>query len=515
MVSGQLVISGNDKISQMNSVRQALIYSTADRYLGLIFNFGLMIVVSRLLTPGEIGISVTGSAIVGLALAFREFASTSFIVQRANLSREDVRAAFTVILVLSSLVAGALFICAPYIAYAYRDDGLAPYLRVLSVAILTEAAAAPVLALMRREMAFGQVAIVNITTVTSSVATTITLAVMGFSYMSFALAWLVSAVFGSTLALSLHRQFWIFRPLFSHWRDVLAFGSYNGLIVMLARIYDQVPFLVLGRVVSFDAAGLFNRTLNLAQLPDRIFIASSHAVVFSRFSSKARNGGNLKSEYLAAMTYMTVVHWPALCVLAILAHPIVMFLYGDQWLEIVPLVKIVAVAALFSFSFGLNYSVLVAVGAIREAFLRSLIILPASALLLLAAAPLGLRTMALSLLVAIPFQAVVSLLFVRRHIRMSWMELGLSLWKSVAATIGSILGPAAIALAHHPAEIGLAAAAGAAVLSGIGWALAIWQVKHPAIHEIGHAAKFLATRFAMRRQQRPGFVGPPMHRGEN
>ncbi|TIV71696.1 MAG: sugar transporter, partial [Mesorhizobium sp.] len=60
----------------MNSVRRALIYTTADRYFGLAVNFGLTMVVSRLLTPSEIGISVTGSAVVGLALSLREFSST-------------------------------------------------------------------------------------------------------------------------------------------------------------------------------------------------------------------------------------------------------------------------------------------------------------------------------------------------------------------------------------------------------------------------------------------------------
>lgn len=485
----------------MNSVRKALVYTAADRYFGLAVNFGLMMAVSRLLTPSEIGISVTGSAVVGLALSLREFSSTSFIVQRANLSNEDVRAAFTVMLALTSLISGVLFLCAPLIAHGYGEDGLVPYLRLISVAILVEVIAAPTVALMRREMAFGQVALVNVATVASSACTAIMLAAFGFSYMSFAVAWFVSAIFGGVLALSLRRQFWILRPLFSNWGVVLAFGSYNGLIAMLARIYDQVPYLVLGRVLSFDAAGLLNRTLTVAQLPDKIFLASSISVVFSRFSSEARSGGDLKTHYLNALTYTTVVHWPALCVLAILAHPIVVFLYGEQWLEIVPLVRIAAVAALFSFSFGLNYCVLMAVGAIREAFLRSLIIWPVSALMLLVAAPFGLYSMALSLLVAVPFQALVSLLILRRHIRMTWPEFALSLWKSAAVTIGSIVGPAAIAVAYYPSQVGLAAAVPAALLSGFGWALAIWLIKHPAIHELGHATEFF-TRILQTRRQR-------------
>jgi len=204
------------------------------------------------------------------------------------------------------------------------------------------------------------------------------------------------------------------------------------------------------------------------------------------------------------LTYATGVHWPALGVLAILAHPIVTMLYGDQWLEIVPLVRIAAIAAFFSFSYSLNYCVLIAVGAIRDAFLRSLIIWPVCALVLLAAAPFGLRGMVLTLIVTVPFQALVSLLFVRRHIMMTWAEFALALWKSAAVTIGSAAGPAAIAIACYPSRIGLAAAAAAAVLSGVGWVLSIWLVRHPARLELGHAASFFKTIVRARRQ--PGLT---------
>ncbi|UCI29357.1 oligosaccharide flippase family protein [Mesorhizobium sp. B4-1-4] len=485
----------------MNSVRKALVYTTADRYFGLAVNFGLTMVVSRLLTPTEIGISVTGSAIAGLALSLREFSSTAFIVQRPTLSREDVRAAFTVMMALTVLISAGLLLFAPSIAHVYGEGGLVPYLRLISAAILVEVVAAPILALMRRDMAFGRVALVNIAIAVSSAIIVVVLIALGFSYMSFAIAWLVSATVGGILALSLRREFWALKPLFSNWGVVIAFGSYNGLMAILARMYDQVPYLVLGRFLSFDAAGLFNRTLTVAQLPDKIFLASSVSVAFSGFSSEARNGGDLKTHYLTALAYATGVHWPALGVLAILAHPIVTFLYGDQWLEIVPLVRIAAIAAFFSFSYSLNYCILMAVGAIRDAFLRSLIIWPVCALALLIAAPFGLVGMVLTLIATVPFQALVSLLFVRRHISMTWAEFALALWKSAAVTIGSAAGPAVIAIACYPSRIGLAAAVAAVVLSCAGWVFSIWLFRHPAMHELGHVATFFKRIVRARRRR--------------
>ena len=487
---------------QMNSVRKALVYTTADRYFSLAMNFLVVGAVSRLLTPSEIGISVTGTAIAGLVLSLREFASSVFLIQRPDLSRDDIRAAFTVMLALTTMISAVLFLSSPFVAAAYGESGLTLYLRVISLSILAEVVAAPIVALMRRDMAFGQVALVNITNTLASASTTIALAALGYSFMSFALAWLVSAILSAIVALLLRRQIWIFKPLFTNCRDILTFGSYNGLNAMLARMFDQVPYLVLGRIASFDAVAHFNRTLTVAQLPDKLFLASAMSVVLPAFSSEVRNGRDLKKPYLMALTYTTGVQWPALAVLGILAHPIVLFLYGDQWLEIVPLVQIATIALLFSFSFGLNYSVLLAVGAIRDAFLRSLIVWPVSALLLIAAAPFGLFSMALMLLVTIPFQAFLSLLFVRRHIRMSWRELVLSLWKSAVVTIGSAVGPTAAVIACGSSDVTLVPAAGAAALSGLGWVSAVWLVKHPVLHELSYAVDFCAW-FNPRHRQAP------------
>jgi len=89
---------------------------------------------------------------------------------------------------------------------------------------------------------------------------------------------------------------------------------------------------------------------------------------------------------------------------------------------------------------------------------------------------------------------------------MTWTEFVLALWKSAAVTIGSAIGPAVVALGCYPAQIHLAAAAVAAVLSGLGWVLAIWLVKHPAMHELDHVAEWLARMLRTRRQPHPDFL---------
>ena len=224
----------------MSAIRRAMLITLSERYFSLFANFATIALVSRLLTPSEIGLSVIGMAIVGFVLAAREFASPNFLIQHQNLTLEEIRKAFAVMLVLTIVVTLALAAVAPWIAAAYDDARLAPYLRVVAASIMIELISVPVISLLRREMAFGKVALINISSAGAAAITTVVLALGGFSYMSFAWAWLTSAAVGAGLALYLQNDWRIFRPAFSGWRGMLSFGGYNGAGVLLHRAYESL-----------------------------------------------------------------------------------------------------------------------------------------------------------------------------------------------------------------------------------------------------------------------------------
>src|SRR5262245_19921446 len=104
-------------------IRRAFAFTTAQRYLAMAINFVTLIVLSRLLTPQEIGTSAVGTAIALLAISARDFASTNFFIQRRELSVEDVRGGFTIMLLFTVGTVSALALSAPWLASAFGDAG--------------------------------------------------------------------------------------------------------------------------------------------------------------------------------------------------------------------------------------------------------------------------------------------------------------------------------------------------------------------------------------------------------
>lgn len=473
----------------MTVVRRALLLSTGERYFALVSSFATLAIISRILTPDEIGVSVIGMAVVGIAMAVREFASASYIIQHRDLSEEAIRGAFSTMLVLTLLIAGALVLLAPLLAWTYDEKRLAPYLYVVSGSFVLDLISMLIITLMRREMRFGVVALISIAGAATALVTSTVLALLGFSYMSLAWGWLSGTVITAAVALCLRPDLRIFVPSLSHWREVVTFGGYNGATVFLHKAYEALPYLLLGRVISPHASALFNRTVMICQLPDKIFLSGAMSVVLPAFSADAREGRSLKAPYLHALGLVTAFQWPALVVLALLAHPVVQVVLGEQWTEVAPLVRIAALAYLFAFSFELNYPIFVSLGAVRDMFYRALIVCPVSAIIMTAAAFLGgLHAIVYSLMLIIPFQAFVSFHFIRRRISLELSEIFASIWRSAVVAAFSAAGPLVV-LAFHgfrfDLSIGQAFVAGA--LAGAGWLGGLQTTGHPLRSEIVNA----------------------------
>ena len=139
----------------------------------------------------------------------------------------------------------------------------------------------------------------------------------------------------------------------------------------------------------------------------------------------------------------------------------------------------------------LTSPVLLAVGANRDRVMADLVGRSVSAIVLCAAASFGIMAMAASKLLTVPFQMVLSLCFVRRHVPFRWRELWMAaLWRSAAVTAATAAGPAGvIALSDASFDLSLAATMLAVLLAVCGWLASIVMTRHTVLFELKKAAE--------------------------
>ena len=496
-------------------VRRALAMAASEQYLRMAIGFGSIAAISRLLTPTEIGVSVIGTGIVLIALGLREFATSDFLIRCEQVAPGDVRSSFTVLFLLTALITSAMFALAPWLGSFYGEEKLTAFLRVGAIAGLIEALSLPITGLLRRDMAFGKLAFINTSSVMVNALTTVLLAVLGFSYMSIAWSMVAAAVTTTGLSFYFHRHPGILRPALTCWRAILAFGGYNGVSFLINRVYEGLPQLILGYMLPHAAAGLYNRANVTAGIPDKIVLTSVLAVAFPALAAEVRKGRAIKEPYLRALALITVLYWPSLVLLALLAQPVVLLLLGPQWPAVIPLLQVIAIAALAWFPVVLTSPVLLALGATRDRMLADLVGRSGAAIVLCSSAIFGIAhfgvmAMAASQLISLPFQMVVALWFVRRHVPFRWLEIPAALWKSAVVTATSAAGPiCVVAFPTFSFDLSIAATLLAVAFAAAGWLIGVFVTRHPAALELRQAAEAIGITTLVRRSPHERMIADP------
>jgi len=472
--------------------RRAFFFSTSERYITIVLNFVLISVISRILTPDEIGVSVIGTTIIAFTETLRDSPS-SYLVQKKELTRADTRTAFTIMLLISLLIAIILFSVAAWLGRALGQRELAPFLWVIGACLLPACLERPIMALLRRDMEFGTYAFINVTAMLTTVVLTVTLALRGFSYMCFAWGLLGGTLVSATLALCFRPFFWIFRPLLSEWRSVLPFNIYGGTSGLLGAVNDMVPYAVLGRSAQFDTVGYFNRALTLGRLPDKLNTGLI-SLALPAFSAVVREGGNLAKAYLRALELVTVVEWPLRLLLVLFADAAVRLILGPQWSAVVPALQIMSLAFLLSAPQILAYPILVAAGGIRDTLTINLICVPIAALTIALGAAHGLIGMALAMFLVAPLQTGVTLIFIRRRIAFHWHDLIAAVQRSAIVSLLSAAGPVGLVLiSGGRPDSSLALSVLIGIVFAAGWLIGARMTKHPICRELEHAREILLS----------------------
>lgn len=475
-------------------IRRSFALASADRYFAVVLNFVTLLVTARLLTPAEFGVAVIGMSILGLTETLHNFGGTTYIVQVKQLTPERLQAVFTITFALTATLAALLLLAAQPIASFYDAPGLKAFLQITALCIMLGPFVTPLYAVMRRNLEFGKMAVLNGASVVVNTTATITLALLGFSYMSFALGSLIGGVVYLLLCWWLGPKEQIYRFTFADWREISAYGAYDSLTNLLNYARHALPMLAFGKTLGADGLGFYQRALSISMLPEKTMLAGLTPVLLPALSRHIREGRELKVALFYSIEYVTALFWPAMLVVAILANPIVEILLGHQWAQAVPIVQIIATAFLLQLPSSITSSVQIAAGAIRDCFIVALITVPMAIGVQAFASTYGLEMAAASLFLVCPLSGLVAIVMVRWRVPFEWSELWTILWRSGIVALFTALGPAAVAVyCGGTREVSIAAGIVGFVTAPIGWLIGLRVAGHPMLREVNLVRSVVLT----------------------
>jgi O-antigen/teichoic acid export membrane protein len=273
---------------------------------------------------------------------FRDFGTTSALVQRKDVTENLRSSVFWITQMLSVLVVAANYLAAPWIAGFYGDALVAPVLRVSSICFLLMSLGAVHGSILQREMRFRRIAGIGFTANLCGNTLLIGAALAGAGIWSVVAGWLVN--YAVVMVLNWNAVAW--RPrMVLVWGEVSAVRRYSlnlsgsKMVEFLGRNTDNA---IVGKFLGLSALGYYQFAYNLLLYSAQSLSTMTSRVLFSALSQVQDDRARFRTAYIKSTSMIAVLMFPLMLGAMAVADPFIRVVCGTKWLPAVPLVAILA-----------------------------------------------------------------------------------------------------------------------------------------------------------------------------
>ena len=299
-------------------------------------------VVARRVPPYAFGIVGMATLATGLISLFRDLGIASAVIQKRDLNQHLLSSLFWVSLAIGFAGAAVCFLSAPLAARLFREQAVVPVVRVLSISFLIGGFTNMHSALLNRSMIFKKISLIDISSSILGLGVTVTLACLHVGVWSLVAGSLTNSVVSSMLL-------WVsseWRPSFffsvMEVRSVMNFGlnlSAFNILNYFARNSDNA---IVGRYLGSTSLGFYQLAYNIMLFPVQGIAQVLSQVMFPAFSEIQHDNERFRRIYLRVCSSIALITFPLMTGAAILAQPLIRTVYGPRWVNVIPVLVILA-----------------------------------------------------------------------------------------------------------------------------------------------------------------------------
>lgn len=442
-------------------------------------SLALVIIVSRLLPPADIGAYVLAFAIATVLEPLRELQVRSYILVADEISP----AALAPVRMLALVATAGTTILSLGIAWvlwaSYVDPAAGNCMAILTLATIFRPFSQPAQAILQRGMRYGAIAGTRVGGTILGAILSLAMVYSGFGIESLAWGVVLQYAFEAT-AIAMVRPELRFGPISRHgMRKVFTFCAQLSGVQLLTRSIANVEPMLIGFFLGLSATAFYNRGNRLIRTVRTGVEEALLPIALAEFSRNKNDKELVGADFLRAVSRLTGVLWPGFAALGLLAEPTVLLMFGDQWKASVPVAQILSIGGIIYVLTAISQQAHASIGETALLLKRESWISPIRVIILLIAVQFSIVGVAIGMVILIALSTGVNIRMLRSSFGLSLGDIALAVRTSLAVTILTI-GVLVIAdhyLLHdlpHWQRLGLA---GSIALPA--WIASIVVTRHP------------------------------------
>jgi PST family polysaccharide transporter len=320
-------------------------YNIGVAMVTVVLGFIRSVLLMRLLNPDDYGVVALALFFVTFVTPFSVLGIDSALIQKKDPQTGDFSTHFSLRLGLSIIILIIGFLVSPLLRTIYVNQVIVVdvILALLVVNILQASYSTPGI-VVRRDMHFGALAALNLS---ASLAMTIVAPLMAF--LGAGLWSLVAEQAASQIVRWI--GFWVvirpWRPslrfLLDKAKSLLHFGSKVLSSSLLGITLDRFDDFWTGTFLGPTALGFYSRAYDMATYPQRILATPLTNVFFPTYAAVQDNRETLSKAFFRSSSFLVRVGFLFSVVLMATAPELTLILFGEKWLPIVPIFRLMMI----------------------------------------------------------------------------------------------------------------------------------------------------------------------------
>ena len=357
------------EISLKQKTKRGLYWKFAEQFSNYGVQFVIGIILARLLSPSDYGITALPAVFIAIAGVFTSAGFSDALVRKPELKEEDLSTTFLYSLGVGALCYVILFFASPWIAEFYNTPVLKPLMRITALTFLITPIGVPQSVLLKRKLNFKTPAKISVVVKILSGIVGISLAYYGYGVWALVLSGLFATVAGLVITMSVVR--WLPKTGWSKesFSYLWGFGNKMMASALLDTIYHNITPIIVGKYFSTADLGVYNRARQYAAMPSQQVHSVVREVSFPVLSKLQDDTEKLISHYRKMIKVSAFVVFPIMMLMSALARPLVLTLITAKWEECVILLQLLCFSMMWYPVNALNLNILTVCGR-TDVFLR-------------------------------------------------------------------------------------------------------------------------------------------------
>jgi O-antigen/teichoic acid export membrane protein len=326
---------GDLKAATLGGLRWAVLSRPIIELIGM----ASMVVLARLISPAEFGRYAIALIVFDLCQVNGQGIGAALVQQRA-VDREHLEAALSLALLSGTILVGLSLLAATYVVVPIYGEQTAELVRLISPLCLLSAASMVPTAILQRRLEFQRLSSLSVISTVVGVATTIPLAIAGLNGKA-----LVLGVIAGHTCTTIVMWIWA-RPPAPRFRraparELLSYGGPAGVAAISWVGFRNCDYAIVGARLGAFQAGLYYRAYTVAieyQKKVTQLVGTLGFPLLAR-AADAADQSELRSRIVRLET---VILFPGLALLAIVAPVLIPWFFGPHWASAVVPTQILA-----------------------------------------------------------------------------------------------------------------------------------------------------------------------------